>query len=85
MITRSLAAELGPQKILVNAVLPGPVDTEGNRAMANAEQINATFLARTPRGRIGRPRDIATVVSFLVSPEAGWITGDTIQAAGGLR
>jgi 3-oxoacyl-[acyl-carrier protein] reductase len=85
VITRSLAAELGPQKILVNAVLPGPVDTEGNRAMANAEQINAMFLARTPLGRIGRPRDIATVVSFLVSPEAGWITGQTIQAAGGLR
>jgi 3-oxoacyl-[acyl-carrier protein] reductase len=85
VITRSLAAELGPRKILVNAVLPGPVDTEGNRGMANAEQINAMFLARTPLGRIGRPRDIATVVSFLVSPEAGWITGQTIQAAGGLR
>ena len=72
VITRSLAAELGPQKILVNAVLPGPVDTEGNRAMANAEQINATFLARTPLGRIGRPRDIATVVS-LPGVAGGWM------------
>jgi 3-oxoacyl-[acyl-carrier protein] reductase len=85
VITKSLAAELGPRHILVNAVLPGPVDTEGNRAMANADQINAAFLARTPLGRIGRPHDIATVVSFLVSPEAGWITGQIIQAVGRLR
>jgi 3-oxoacyl-[acyl-carrier protein] reductase len=85
VMTRSLAAELGPRKILVNAVLPGPVDTEGNRAMADADQINAMFLERTPLGRIGQPRDIATVVSFLASPEAGWITGQIIQAAGGLR
>lgn len=85
VITRSLAAELGPRKILVNAVLPGPVDTEGQRAMANVDEMNAGFVARTPLGRIGRPRDIASVVAFLVSPEAGWITGQVIQAAGGLR
>jgi 3-oxoacyl-[acyl-carrier protein] reductase len=85
VLTRSLAAELGPQNIRVNAVLPGPVDTEGNRSMAGADQINAAFLARTPLGRIGHPRDIATVVSFLVSPQAGWITGQILQAAGGLQ
>ncbi len=85
VITKSLAAELGPRHILVNAVVPGPVDTEGNRAMADADQINAAFIARTPLGRLGRPRDIATVVSFLVSPAAGWITGQIIQVAGGLR
>jgi 3-oxoacyl-[acyl-carrier protein] reductase len=60
VITRSLAAVLGPRHILVNAVVPWPVDTEGNRAMADADQMNAAFLARTPLGRIGRPRDIAT-------------------------
>jgi 3-oxoacyl-[acyl-carrier protein] reductase len=49
------------------------------------EQIAALFLPRTPLGRIGQPRDIATVVSFLASPEAGWITGQIIQTAGGLR
>jgi 3-oxoacyl-[acyl-carrier protein] reductase len=85
VLTRSLAAELGPRKVLVNAVLPGPVETEGNRSMTDAKQINAMFVARTPLGRIGQPRDIATVVSFLVSPEAGWITGQIIQAAGGFR
>jgi len=85
VITRSLAAELGPRKILVNAVLPGPVETEGTRSMPGFDQMNAMLLPRTPLGRIGQPRDIATVVSFLVSPEAGWITGQIIQAAGGLR
>ena len=85
VITRSLAAELGPRKILVNAVLPGPVDTPGTQAMADADQIKAMFLARTPLGRLGQPRDIATVVAFLASPEAGWLTGQVIQAAGGLR
>jgi 3-oxoacyl-[acyl-carrier protein] reductase len=53
--------------------------------MADADQINEMFIARTPLGRIGQPRDIATVVSFLASPEASWITGQIIQAAGGLR
>ena len=50
VLTRSLAAELGPRHILVNAVLPGPVDTEGNRAVADADQVNAMFLARMPAG-----------------------------------
>jgi 3-oxoacyl-[acyl-carrier protein] reductase len=85
VITRSLAAELGPRRIRVNGVLPGPVDTEGNRSMADADRINAAFAARTPLGRIGKPREIATVVAFLASPEAGWVTGQIIQVAGGLR
>jgi 3-oxoacyl-[acyl-carrier protein] reductase len=79
VLTKSLAAELGARKILVNAVLPGPVDTEENLAMADADQINEMFIARMPLGRIGQPRDIATVVSFLASPEASWITGQIIQ------
>jgi 3-oxoacyl-[acyl-carrier protein] reductase len=83
-LTRSLAAELAP-KILVNAVLPGPVDTEGNRGMADAEQVNAMLLARMPLGRLGQPRDVAAMVAFLVSPDASWITGQIIQVAGGLR
>jgi 3-oxoacyl-[acyl-carrier protein] reductase len=84
-ITQSLAGELGPRKIRVNAVLPGPVETEGVNAMENWDQFKAMLLPRTPLGRIGQPRDIATVVSFLVSDEAGWMTGEIIPAAGGLR
>jgi 3-oxoacyl-[acyl-carrier protein] reductase len=84
-ITQSLAAELGSKKILVNAVLPGPVETEGIQAMDGVEQFVAQLVSRTPLGRIGQPRDIATVVSFLASDDAGWITGQIIPAAGGLR
>jgi len=83
-ITRTLSAELGPRKILVNAVLPGPVETEGTQNMPNWEQFKAGILPRTPLGRVGQPHDIATVVSFLASPDAGWITGQIIPAAGGL-
>jgi 3-oxoacyl-[acyl-carrier protein] reductase len=83
--TRTLAAELGPRKIRVNSVLPGPVETEGTHAMTGFEQFAATVVPQTPLGRVGQPRDIATVVSFLVSPDAGWLTGQVIPAAGGLR
>jgi 3-oxoacyl-[acyl-carrier protein] reductase len=84
-ITRGLASELGPKKILVNAVLPGPVETEGTQSMADWDQFKSMLLPRTPLGRIGQPRDIATVVSFLASDDAGWITGQIIPAAGGLH
>lgn len=85
-ITRSLAAELGSRKILVNAVLPGPVATEGVQALPNGGgDFIAQLVSRTPLGRIGQPRDIATVVSFLASSDAGWITGQIIPVAGGLR
>jgi len=83
-ITRIAAIELGPRKILVNAVLPGPVETEGTQAMPNWDQFKAQILPRTPLGRVGEPRDIAKVVSFLASEDAGWITGQIIPTAGGL-
>jgi 3-oxoacyl-[acyl-carrier protein] reductase len=85
VITKSLAAELGPRKILVNAVLPGPVETEGAQSMAEWDQFKTQLLPRTPLGRVGQPRDIASVVSFLASEDAGWITGQVIPVAGGLR
>ena len=82
--TRTLAAELGPKKILVNSVLPGPVETPGTQALGDFEQFTAEFVPRTALGRIGQPRDIASVVTFLASDEAGWITGQVIPVAGGL-
>ena len=84
-ITRTLAAELGPRKILVNSILPGPVDTEGTRAMDDFDSFSAQIVPRTPLGRIGQPNDIAGVVSFLASDQAGWITGQVIAVAGGLN
>ncbi|SPE42766.1 Uncharacterized oxidoreductase MexAM1_META1p0182 [Candidatus Sulfopaludibacter sp. SbA3] len=83
--TRTLAAELGPKQIRVNSVLPGPVETEGTLAMPQFDQLSAVFVPQTPLGRIGQPGDIATVVSFLASDQAGWITGQVIPVAGGLR
>lgn len=84
-VTRTLAAELGPRKIRVNAILPGPVETEGTRALAEWEDFRAHFLPQTPLGRIGQPNDIASVAMFLASDDAGWITGQVIPATGGLR
>jgi 3-oxoacyl-[acyl-carrier protein] reductase len=84
VLTKGLAAELGPKNIRVNAVLPGPVETEGTKNMPEFEPLLAMTLPRTPLGRVGQPGDIATVVSFLASADAGWITGQIIQAAGGL-
>jgi 3-oxoacyl-[acyl-carrier protein] reductase len=82
--TRTLGAELGPKKIRVNSVLPGPVETEGTANMKNFEQFRDLMIPRTPLGRVGTPIDIANVVAFLVSDDATWITGQMIQAAGGL-
>jgi 3-oxoacyl-[acyl-carrier protein] reductase len=84
-ITKGLAGELGPRKILVNAVLPGPVETEGAQSMPDWDQFKNMLVPRTPLGRVGQPGDIATVVSFLASDDAGWITGQIIPVAGGLR
>jgi 3-oxoacyl-[acyl-carrier protein] reductase len=84
-ITKSLAAELGPRKILVNSVLPGFTETEGVQAMNGSDGIRQQLVTRTPLGRAGQPRDIATVVSFLASDDAGWITGELIPVSGGLH
>jgi len=84
-ITKSLANELGPRKILVNAVLPGPVETEGTQSLPNWDQFKGMLVPQTPLGRVGQPHDIATAVSFLASADAGWITGQIISVAGGLR
>ncbi len=83
-MTRTLGAELGPRKIRVNSVLPGPVQTEGTANMKDFEQFRDMMIPRTPLGRVGTPNDIASVVAFLVSDDAAWITGQAIQAAGGL-
>jgi 3-oxoacyl-[acyl-carrier protein] reductase len=85
-ITRVLAKELGPKKIRVNAVNPGPVVTEGFRAAGiEGSDFEKQMVLGTPLGRLGAPDDIASVVSFLASDDARWVTGSLLQAAGGLR
>jgi 3-oxoacyl-[acyl-carrier protein] reductase len=85
-ITRVLAKELGPKKIRVNAVNPGPVVTEGFKsAGVEGSDFEKSMLQSTPLGRIGKPDDVATVVAFLASDDAGWVTGSLLQTAGGMR
>ena len=82
-MTRTWAQELGSKGITVNAVAPGPVDTDMLRSSGFDEEARKLFVGRTPLGRLGIPTDIANVVAFLASADAGWITGQVIDAAGG--
>ena len=81
-ITRSLAKELAPRKIRVNAVNPGLVNTEGTSGFAGGD-FGKEIVAITPLGRIGEPDDIAPPVVFLASEDARWITGETLYVSGG--
>jgi 3-oxoacyl-[acyl-carrier protein] reductase len=85
-ITRSLAQELGPRKIRVNAVNPGMIETEGLHAAGiSGSDLRKQVEAQTPLGRIGQPQDIAPAVVFLASPDSGWTTGETLYISGGMR
>jgi 3-oxoacyl-[acyl-carrier protein] reductase len=85
-ITRTLAKELGPRKIRVNAINPGMVETEGVRAAGfDQGDLRKSIEAQTPLGRIGQPEDIAPAAVFLASSDSAWITGETLRVAGGLR
>ena len=85
-VTKSLAKELGPRRIRVNAVNPGMVETEGLHSAGLAESdFRKQIEAQTPLGRIGQPEDVAHAAVFFASPDAAWITGETLVIAGGLR
>jgi 3-oxoacyl-[acyl-carrier protein] reductase len=85
-ITRSLAGELGPRKIRVNAINPGMVETEGVHAAGFAEsEFRKQIEAQTPLGRIGQPLDIAGAAVFLASNDSSWISGETLHISGGYR
>jgi NAD(P)-dependent dehydrogenase (short-subunit alcohol dehydrogenase family) len=82
-MTTSIAAELAPHGINVNAVAPGTTATEMTKSTLATEEGMAWQLARIPMGRVGQPDDIASVVLFLCSAEASYITGHTLVADGG--
>ena len=85
-ITGVLAKELGPKKIRVNSVNPGIVETEGTHsAGVMGSDFEKALIQQTPLGRAGQPDDIASVVTFLASEDAKWLTGELIIAGGGLR
>ena len=85
-ITLALSKELGARQIRVNALNPGMVETEGVHAAGFiGSDFHKKAIADTPLGRIGQPDDIATIATFLASDDSTWVSGQTIQAAGGAR
>ena len=88
--TRTLAIELGPFGITVNAIAPGFIDTEMTRSTArrqglDPDEVIAQASKTIPVRRVGQPRDIANVICFLASDEAGFVNGQIIYVAGGPR
>jgi 3-oxoacyl-[acyl-carrier protein] reductase len=81
-MTHVLAKELGPRGITVNVVAPGPVATE-LFLNGKSEALVETITKMIPLGRLGRPADIAGVVSFLAGPDGGWVNGQVLRANGG--
>ena len=80
--TRALAKELGGRSITVNAVAPGFIDTDMTRGLGSEQQ--ARMLDLVPLGRFGTPGEVAAAVAFLVSPDAGYVTGETLHVNGGM-
>jgi len=83
-VSKSLARELGPRRIRVNSVSPGPVETDMLNQAAD-EATRSYFLSLVPLGRLGQPEDIANTVAFIASDEASWITGQTLGVDGGIQ
>ena len=80
--TKSLAKELASRNITVNAVAPGFIDTDMTRGLA--EEQRTALLSQIPMARLGSAEDVAAAVLFLVSPQAGYITGETLHVNGGM-
>jgi glucose 1-dehydrogenase len=84
MMMRNLAIELGPLGITINNVAPGAIETPINTKLLNDPQKLTALLNNIPLGRLGQPNDVASVVTFLASRDADYITGTTIVTDGGL-
>jgi 3-oxoacyl-[acyl-carrier protein] reductase len=81
-MTRVMAVELAPFNVQVNALAPGPIDTEFSRRSL-PDVVRAARLRRTPAGRFGTPEEVAATVSFMCSPAASWMTGAVVALDGG--
>ena len=83
VMLRSMAKEIAPRKVRVNAVAPGPVDTDLFRA-GKTEEAKQRSAALSPFSRIGTPQEVAEVVAFLASEKASWVHGQIVQPNGGM-
>ncbi len=85
-ITISLSKELGAKKVRINSILPGATETEGatSAGVTAGSEYEKMFIAKTPLGRRGQPKDIAKAAVFLASDDAAWITGEQISVSGGM-
>jgi NAD(P)-dependent dehydrogenase (short-subunit alcohol dehydrogenase family) len=84
-LTKYLAKELSPRGITVNVLAPGAIETDFNNAAVRSNpQLNAFIASQTALGRVGQANDIGSIVAFLASEKAHWITGQRIEASGGM-
>ena len=81
-LTRALAREVGPRQITVNSIAPGYLETDMSASLQQAQRQQ--IIRRTPLGRLGNVSDVVPLLLFLISEEAGFITGQTISVDGGI-
>ena len=85
-LTRYMALELGPRRIAVNVVAPGPIATDFSGGMVrDIPQINKMISENTALGRVGGPEDVGPVIAGLLSNEMGWVNAQRIEVAGGMH
>ena len=84
MLTRNLAIELAPNKITINSIAPGAIETPINTKLLNDPVKLKALLENIPLGRLGKPEDVAGIASFLASEDSDYVTGTTFFVDGGL-